>query len=94
MLKIKERVNGAIRFGCIGRPYAHGHAEDDASDENATINYSLNRDVLSKFFYRAELFHRTLLGCLIANGYYHFICDCSCTASSTKFDGDRSESSQ
>ena len=64
IVKIKQRVNGATRFVCVGRPYAHGQAKDKATDENATHTYPLDRDVLSDFLYTADLFHRTLLGWL------------------------------
>jgi hypothetical protein len=62
VVKIKERMNGAVRFVCIGRPYAHGQTEDDASNENTSRTFSLERDIRSDFAYRAELFHRTSLG--------------------------------
>ena len=62
MAKIKERMNGGVRFVCVGRLYVHGEAEDEASDENATHTNSLDRDVLSNYFYTAELFHRISSG--------------------------------
>ena len=60
MVKVEERVDGVVRFGCGDWPYSYTQSEDEANNENATRTYSLERDIRSDFLYMADLFHWTL----------------------------------